>query len=74
MACTVSAIGCRPTHQGRNNTLVYILEHESREATSASWQALGRDPDWVSLRQASGRLVTNVESLFLVPTDFAPSR
>ena len=59
---------------GSDNTLVYILEHESREATSASWQALGRDPDWVSLRQASGRLVTNVESLFLVPTDFSPSR
>ena len=56
------------------NTLVYILAHESRDAARASWQAFGADPDWVAMRQASGRLVDNVESLFLTPTDFSPAR
>ena len=56
------------------NTLVYILQHDSREAAQASWQAFGSDPDWRSMREASGRLVNNVESVFLVPTDFSPAK
>lgn len=55
------------------NTLVYILSHESRDAAAASWQAFGSDPDWRAMRAASGRLVSNVESLFLNPTDFSPA-
>ncbi len=59
---------------GSENTLVYILAHESRDAARASWQAFGSDPDWARMREASGRLVTNVESVFLVPTDFSPAK
>ena len=57
------------------NTLVYMLAHESRDAARASWRAVGADPDWASMRDASqvnGRLVSNVESMFLSPTDFSP--
>ncbi len=57
------------------NTLVYMLAHESREAARASWQAFGADPDWATMRDASevdGRLTGNVESIFLNPTDFSP--
>ena len=57
-----------------DNTLVYILAHESRDAARASWEAFGSDPDWARMREASGRLVTNVESVFLVPTDFSPAK
>lgn len=59
------------------NTLVYMLAHESRDAARASWRAFGADPDWATMRDASqvdGRLVSNVESLFLNPTDFSPAR
>lgn len=59
------------------NTLVYMLAHESRDAARASWQAFLADPDWVTMRDASqvdGRLVSNVESMFLNPTDFSPAR
>ena len=57
------------------NTLVYMLAHESRDAARASWRAFGADPDWASMRDASqvnGRLVSNVESMFLSSTDFSP--
>ena len=57
-----------------DDTLVYILAHQSRDAARASWQAFASDPDWVGMREASGRLVSNVESLFLIPTDFSPAR
>ncbi len=59
------------------NTLVYMLAHESRDAARASWQAFFEDPDWATMRDASqvdGRLVGNVESIFLNPTDFSPTR
>ena len=58
-----------------SNTLVYIIAHYSREAAAESWQAFGSDPDWQQVRresQADGRLVSNVESVFLDPTDFLP--
>jgi hypothetical protein len=59
------------------NTLVYMLAHENRDAARASWRAFGADPDWATMRDASeadGRLVSNVESIFLNPTDFSPAR
>lgn len=57
-----------------DNTLIYILAHESREAAAASWAAFGSDPDWARMREGSGRLVTNVVSAFMDPTDFSPAR
>lgn len=57
------------------NTLVYMLAHESREAAAASWKAFGSDPLWPPMRAASvadGPIVTNVENMFLNPTDFSP--
>ena len=58
------------------NTLVYMLAHESRDAARASWRAFLEDPEWVAMRDASevdGRLVSNVVSIFLNPTDFSPA-
>jgi hypothetical protein len=34
------------------NTLVYLLAHESREAAAASWRAFGGDPEWRTMREA----------------------
>ena len=57
------------------NTLVYILEHPSREDATANWQAFRDDPEWQSVRdksEANGKLVDHVDSTFLVLTDFSP--
>jgi hypothetical protein len=59
------------------NTLVYMLAHASREAAAASWAGFRDDPMWHKMRDEStrdGKLVTNVESLFLAPTDFSPAK
>lgn len=59
------------------NTLVYIIAHESRDAAKANWKAFGQDPDWRNAYRTSrenGPLVANVESVFLVPTDYSPLR
>jgi hypothetical protein len=56
-------------------TLVYILEHASREGARASWAAFSKDPDWQKAKAASevdGRIVAKAESVFLTATDYSP--
>lgn len=70
-----------PTDQkkGADDTLIYILAHKTREAADASFKAFRADPDWVAARKASeekagGSLTTKVESLFMKPTDYSPTK
>jgi hypothetical protein len=56
------------------NTLIYILEHPSREAAKANWAAFSADPEWVKAKadsEVNGKLTTKVESVFADPTDFS---
>ena len=59
------------------NTFIYVLSHESREAAKKSWDDFRNDPAWKALRdpsEANGPLVSKVESTFVTPTDFSPTR
>jgi ABC-type molybdate transport system substrate-binding protein len=58
-----------------DTTLIYILEHPSREEARKNWAAFQADPDWVKAKTASevdGRIVAKAESVFLNPTDYSP--
>ena len=57
------------------NTLVYILAFSNREAREASLKAFGADPEWKAAKEASeadGKIVKQVISQFLAPTDYSP--
>jgi hypothetical protein len=59
------------------NTFIYVLSHESRDAAKKSWDDFRNDSSWKSLREtseANGPLVGKVESIFVNPTDFSPTR
>ena len=59
----------------KQNTLIYILEHPSREAAAANWKAFGGDPEWQKAAAESekqGKLVSKVESVFVEATDYSP--
>jgi hypothetical protein len=59
----------------KDNTLIYVLSHESREAAAKSWAAFRADPDWVKAKAESekdGPLTTKVENVFVDPTDYSP--
>ncbi len=59
----------------KGKTLVYILEHPSRDAAAVNWKAFGDDPEWRQVRdtsEANGKLVEKVDSTFLLLTDFSP--
>ena len=56
------------------NTLVYILAHDSRDAGQASWDAFRADPEWSQVSEESqrdGRIVESVDVLWLEATDYS---
>jgi hypothetical protein len=57
------------------NTLIYVLAHQSREAAKKSWEGFRSDPEWIKARDESekdGRLAVKVDSVYLNPTDYSP--
>ncbi len=59
----------------KSNTLIYILQHPSREAAAANWKSFQDDPEWKSVRDKSevnGKLAEKVDSTYLALTDFSP--
>jgi hypothetical protein len=61
-----------PNHE---NLFIYLLAHESRDASKKNWAAFGADPDWKNIQktsEADGKIVEKVESTFMDPTDFSP--
>jgi len=61
----------------KDDTLVYVLAHKSREAAEKSWNDFKNDPEWQAAYKEShknGPLVMKVESQFLTPTDYSPMK
>ena len=59
----------------KNEMLIYILEHPSREAATTNWKAFQDDPEWKSVKEkseANGKLVEKVDPTYMELTDFSP--
>ena len=59
------------------NTLIYLIAHQSREAAKQNWAAFGKDPEWQKVAQetqVNGKIVAKVESVFLDATDYSPMK
>lgn len=57
------------------NTLIYVIAHESREAAKKNWDAFRADPEWQKARtesEAAGPIVVKIDSVFAQPTDYSP--
>lgn len=70
-----------PDQPDADTTLVYFLAHDSVDAAKASFVAFRKDPAWITAREASekktgGSLTVKdgVKSVFLVPTDYSPTK
>ncbi len=57
-------------------TLIYLLQHDSREAAAANWKKFRDDPEWQAAKKASekdgGLLAEPPGVLFLTATDYTP--
>ena len=59
----------------KENTLIYIISHESREAAKKSWAAFGADPEWQKVAkesQVNGKIVAGITSVYMDATDYSP--
>ena len=59
------------------NTLIYVLEHQNREAAKKSWDAFRADPEWQKVAKettANGPITSKVVSVFADPTDYSPMK
>ena len=68
-----------PTDEARkDNTLIYVLSHESQAAADKSWKAFQADPDWIKVRDASemdGKILARApDRVFMLKTDYSPGR
>ena len=58
-----------------DNTLIYIISHESREAAKKSWAAFAADPEWQKVARESqidGKIVAGITSVYMDSTDYSP--
>jgi hypothetical protein len=61
----------------QGKTLIYILQHQSRDAARESWAPFQADPEWIAVKAASeanGKLAESIDSTFMSPTGFSPQR
>ena len=68
-----------PTDDARkDNTLIYLLSHESQEAAEKNWKAFQADADWIKVRDASeadGKILAKApERVFMRLTDYSPGK
>src|SRR5262245_5512449 len=62
----------------KDNTLIYIVSHDSREAADKSWKEFGADAEWKKVADASqteeagGKIVAKVERVWMKMTDYSP--
>jgi hypothetical protein len=71
----MKSVGYWVPQDNKDNYLVYILEHPSKEEATKNWAAFSADPEWKKVAAASevnGKLVNHVVSVYLDPTDFSP--
>ena len=57
------------------NTLIYILQHPSRDAAKKNWAEFQADPEWQKVSaesQVNGRIVSKVDSVFMEAADYSP--
>ena len=59
----------------KSNTLIYILEHPSREEAITNWKAFEDDDEWKAVKaksEANGKLVDHVDSTYMALTPWSP--
>ena len=59
----------------KDNTLIYIVSHDSQEAADKSWKAFITDPDWKKVQEESekdGKIVSKVDREYMTLVDYSP--
>jgi hypothetical protein len=63
----------QPVSSGMERTLIYILAYKDAAARDAAWNGFRNDPEWKEV-VSKMQVGTQVESVFLVSTDYGPMK
>jgi len=61
----------------KDNTLIYVVSHDSQEAADKSWKDFISDPEWKAAAEASekdGKIVSKVERHYMTLVDYSPEK
>jgi hypothetical protein len=62
----------------KDNTLIYVISHESRGAADKNWMEFQADPEWIKVRDASeadGKILAKPpERVFMTQTAYSPGK
>ena len=70
----MKSVGYWVPQDNKDNVLIYILEHASKEEGLKNWTAFMADPEWQKASKASevnGKLVDHVDRVWMNPEDFS---
>jgi hypothetical protein len=70
----IHAIGYWIPEDNKDNLLIYIVDHKSKEDATKNWAAFQADDEWKKVRtesEANGALQNKVDSVYMDPTDFS---
>ncbi len=70
----MKSVGYWEPQDNKENYLVYILEHPSKEEGLKNWKEFSSDPEWQTVSKASevnGKLVDHVVRVWLDSLDFS---
>ena len=73
----MKSVGYWVPQDNKDNVLIYILEHPSKEEGMKNWSSFMSDPEWQGVAKASeanGKLVDHVDRVFMDPADFSPMK
>jgi len=61
----------------KENTLIYVISHASRDQAKKNWEEFRNDPEWKQVAADSekdGKIVEKVDSVFVDATDYSPMK
>jgi hypothetical protein len=61
----------------KQNTLVYLIAHQDRDASKKNWAEFLADPEWRKVSaesEANGRLISGMTTVYLDPTSYSPMK
>jgi hypothetical protein len=71
----IKAIGYWVPIDNKNNEMIYIVDHKSKEDATKNWAAFQADDEWKKVRaesEAGGPLTTKApDSVYMTPLDFS---
>lgn len=71
----MKSIGYWVPQDNKDNVLIYVLEHATKDEGLKNWAAFSADPEWQKVAKASeanGKLVDHVDRVWMDPADFSP--